>query len=117
MKKNKKKTKERSEAKSQELTPLEVEINRIAQREAVAHYIGGVVIIVAWLIGWKWGVGALVFGLWSRFWYDQGKFSLCCDEYEVGGYPKIGMRWMVKSWIWLAAFAIVANVIYECCYA
>ena len=114
---NKKKSRKKSEEKTPELTPLEKEIKRNERREAIAQYIGVVVIVVAWLVSWKWGVGALVFGLWSSIWYDQGKFSLCCDEYEVAGYPEIGVRWMVKSWVWFAAFAIVADVIYECYWA
>ena len=117
MKKSKHKTKPKAVEMPQKPTPLELELQKQNRRENIVSGIFVLVIIVAFLFDLKIGAGALAFGLWSLFWYEQGKFSICCDEYEVGGYPAIGVRWMVKSWIWLAAFAIVANVIYECCYA
>ena len=37
---------------------------------------------------------------WSLYWYEQGFTDNVVDEYELG-YVRDGMRWMIKSWLWL----------------
>ncbi|MBR1756181.1 MAG: hypothetical protein IJ738_01270 [Alphaproteobacteria bacterium] len=109
------KQKQTAQAEKSELTPLEKEAERYNRIFNIVSKCCLCVIAAAFLINWKIGVGALVFILWSWFWFDHGRFALCCDEYEVFGYPEMGMSCMIKSWVWLAVMAVAGCVIYESC--
>jgi len=70
--------------------------------------------VVLWLIDWKYGVGAVFFGIWSSFWYERGKRSQVVDEYEQDGYIEDGLRWMFISWIVFAVLALAGAIWYAC---
>ena len=99
------KTKKKSAAEQQELSPWQLKIQHQERRENLINVICLAVIAVAFLIGWEIGMVALIFGIWSWLWYEHGKYNICCDEYEVGGYPAIGVRTMIKGWFVFAALA------------
>ncbi|MBP3686835.1 MAG: hypothetical protein J6J35_00545 [Alphaproteobacteria bacterium] len=38
--------------------------------------------------------------LHNAFSYHKGKYEICVDEYEIDGYPTLGLEKLVKSWRW-----------------
>ena len=64
--------------------------------------------IIGFFVNWKIGIGAVVFLLWSEFWYEQGRSKWVIDEYEQDGYPTEGLKSMFKSWV---SFIIIAGVL------
>jgi len=67
-------------------------------------------IVGGFCIYWKLGVAAVIFLIWSEYWYAHGTENWVTDEHEQGGYPTEGLRIMFISWIFFAVIA--ALVIY-----
>lgn len=103
------KTKKESVSTQPKLSPLQAEIRRQERWENIVSGICVAIIVIAFLFSWIVGLVALIFGLWSWLWYEYGKYSICCDEYEVGGFPSMGVRTMIKGWF---VFAALAALIY-----
>lgn len=106
------KTKQNESAPKKEMTQWEKDYRRYNRIYGIVWWCGVVLIaLVWWLAGWKFGMAAMVFGLWSWLWYEQGSTDNCIDEFEYA-YPQDGFRWMFKSWIWLAVLAAVGYWLY-----
>jgi len=89
---------------------FEDEVRRMEHKEKCAQKIHTVVEWVIFAVGigcfalhWKLGIGAIVFFLWSEYWYAHGCEKWVTDEHEQGGYPTEGLRTMFISWIFFAA--------------
>lgn len=96
-------------APSKEWRKAYIRYNRIYTLIVLVYI--AVVCTVWYYFGKFYGVSALIFGLWSWYWYEDGASENCIDEYEYA-YPKDGFRRMFKSWPW---FVIPLYVIYQLC--
>jgi len=72
-----------------------------------------VLVITAFFYDWRYGLGVLLFGLWSFFWYERGCMLNVVDEYEhaYGGYPDDGVRLLIKSYFALAIVFVVLGAL------
>lgn len=56
------------------------------------------VVIVFSIFPWEYGLLATGWLIQNALFYNKGSYEICIDEYELDGYPNLGLEKMLNSW-------------------